>query len=132
MTRTIHFWLFALALAGCTDTTTEAPQSIADYCATSSLPCPMTWTAAQDPTSWGGCANRNANSNPLLLGTCARVLVAEMWGVDASTNYYYDASTGQLISMTSHHESGRTEDVCFAGDCPTEACNDPAPRDVCP
>jgi hypothetical protein len=131
MTRTIHLWVIGLALAGCADTPDASPRSISEFCATTSLPCPMTWSAAQDPTAWGGCGGRTTDTNPLLLGTCTNVRVAEMWGVDASTNYSYDASTGALIGVTSHLEI-REPDVCVAGACGIEVCRDPAPRNLCP
>lgn len=129
MTR-ISIWILGFALASCTDTTTTCPQSVAAYCATSSLPCPMTWTAAQDPASWGGCGTRTANSNPLVLKSCANIKVVEMWGVDASTNYTYDASTGELVSLTGHRVL-RFEDTCIAGE-PIPTCDDPAPVELCP
>jgi hypothetical protein len=132
MTRTLQICLIGLALAGCTDSTEESTQSIAQYCATTSLPCPKTWTEAQDPTAWGGCGQRNTNDSPILLGRCAHGDVAEMWGIDASTNYYYDAATGALIAITGHQSSGHRADVCVAGTCPVDACEDAAPRDVCP
>ncbi|MDB4955798.1 MAG: hypothetical protein JWO36_3367 [Myxococcales bacterium] len=131
MTRTMHFWFIGLALAGCADTPTPTTcrPSLTEFCATSSVPCPMTWSAAQDPTSWGGCGGRT--SNTLVLESCNNVRVAELWGVDASTDYYYDASTGELLTVSSHLAI-RPQDVCVAGAPQTEVCNDPAPRDLCP
>jgi hypothetical protein len=41
-------WILGVALAGCASDQSTCSQSIASYCANTSLPCPMTWTAAQD------------------------------------------------------------------------------------
>jgi hypothetical protein len=118
-----------LALGACADSP-SCPRSVTEFCASSSVPCPTTWSAAQDPASWGGCAGRTADNSPLLLESCGDVNVVEMWGVDASTNYYYDASTGQLLTVTSHH-APRDEDTCLGG-TPQAVCDDPAPRQLCP
>jgi hypothetical protein len=123
-------WILGFALAGCASDHPTCSESIPSFCATTSLPCPKTWTAAQDPASWGGCVGRNANSNPLLLKHCQNVDVVEMWGVDASTNYYYESSSGQLVTISSHQVI-RAMDRCIAGHG-IEPCDDPAPVDLCP
>jgi hypothetical protein len=92
----------------------------------------MTWTAAQDPASWGGCANRTSDQSPILLETCGNVTVAEMWGIDASTNYYYDATTGALLAVHGHQANRPNNDVCVAGEADALVCDDPAPRSLCP
>jgi len=52
-------------------------------------------------------------------------------GVDASTNYYFDASTGELLTVMSHVLIHRP-DACVAGAPTAELCDDLAPRDLCP
>lgn len=120
-----------LAVAACAaDSPTTCPQSISDYCATTSLPCPRSIGQAEDTAAWGGCANRNTNDSPLIEYTCGDVTVFEMWGVDASTNYTYDTSSGALIAITGH-QAIRAADVCVAGTAPTTGCS-LAERDLCP
>jgi hypothetical protein len=131
MSYMTRFWTIGLVLAGCADTPTQCDLSVTEFCASSSLPCPMTLSEAQDPMSWGGCGARTSNNEPLVLKNCGDVMVVELWGIDASTNYYYDAATGELVSMASHRAI-REQDVCVAGAAQTEVCNDPAPRDLCP
>jgi hypothetical protein len=126
----LRFFACILVVTACADLPGSCPHSLAQTC-DSGLPCPTTWAAAQDPASWGGCNDRTSENNPILLGTCKDVTVAQMWGVDAATNFYYDRTTGALIAITSRRAPSHDE-TCVAGDEQPAICEDPAPRSLCP
>ena len=125
--------LLVLAFAGCAEgpTTASCERSIAAFCTDTTLPCPLTFAAAQDTASWGGCGDRRAEDSPLLIEYCGDVNVVEMWGIDASTNYYYDATSGELLSVTSH-KAIRDQDKCIAGVQVSPQCSAQTRHDLCP
>ena len=129
----IRIYIALAVVAGCADPAATCSQSLADYCASGSLPCPPTLAQAEDPAAWGGCAasNRTANNNPLIEAACADVTVIELWGIDASTDFTYDTATGALLAVSGHQANRPNNDVCVAGSTPASACS-AAPHDLCP
>jgi len=135
----IRFAFVLIALAGCENSDSHSDsvsvtcqESLTAFCGSTSLPCPMTWTLAQDTASWGGCTERNANDNPLIAIECGNVNKVEMWGVDASSNFYYDVASGDLIAVSKYIAPGRIPESCSGGQLDSFACDTPVETNLCP
>jgi|SRR5580700_5406946 hypothetical protein len=103
--------LVLLALAGLPACVGDAcPATVAAYCASPSVLCPMTWQAAQDPASW-------PCQQPVALKVCEDVWIA----FEAGTAYYYNPKDGTLYRVEGYDAStGGT--ICVAGSGETFDC----------
>jgi len=68
----------------------------------------------------------------LLSVQCGNVNRIEMWGIDASTNYLYDVTTGRLIAVSSYVSPGQEPESCAAGQIDSLACDHWVATDLCP
>lgn len=125
----------ATVLAACAAPTTAAddaseacPMTIAAYCDGKTLDCPMTWTAAQQATSW------SCGTDALVtLTACGSVHIASIAHIDAGEDFYYGPDdqlyrVEEFINTTQHCLAGSGIALGSNG---ALACDDPAPRTLC-
>ncbi len=93
------------------------PLSIDAYCQKIGG-CPMTWTEAQDATSWKGPC-----PGSVILSRCPYVDTATLPNFDVGIVFEYDATTGALFRV----ESVGQNDGCYGGSGVFETCNDVTP-----
>jgi hypothetical protein len=121
----LHLPLVALVGALLTACSNACPQSIEDYCERHVRECPLTWKAAQQPSSWGVDCKGPSH---IILTSCRDGYIARIAGVDSGTTYYYDA-TGALFRIDDY-VAPTASDSCIAGTSNSPpTCNDNA-RDV--
>lgn len=86
----------------------------------------MTWTDAQNPSSWG-CVRI------VTLSSCSNVNIATVAGVDTGTEFYYDPASGALYRIEDYSANFGGSQSCAAGSGRIETCDDPNAQhlDVC-
>ena len=103
-------------------TTSTCPESISQFCATTTCAPTLASAATID------CANGDSSRILIATAPCHGMIEIVIAGVDTGTDHYYDATTGKLVAIVDFNANFGGHTSCIAGpasfDAPTD-CNGP-------